>query len=342
MASFVPLKGLGERDLVAVKIHPGEEGNHYYVAPDLVQAVARGLGLPQTGLFFTDTTVLYRGRRMVAPDYVRLAHEHGFGPPATAPFIVADGLRGTDEVLVDLPPGSSAKQARMARLLSQADAMVVVSHFKGHLLAGFGGAIKNLGMGCASRGGKLYQHSTVTPQVSQERCIACGICAEHCPEDAIDVDDVAVIDQERCVGCGECLQRCPTGAMSVAWNQRTDEFVRRVAEYAWAATRLVPVVLFVNFVVDVSPDCDCMSDAGEPLFEDVGVLASTDPVALDQACLDLVSKAKVLDPARLDQGTSEQADPFTKLRPRTHGPDQLAWAERLGLGSRAYRLLGIG
>ena len=351
VSSFLPIEGLEDTDLVAVKIHPGEEGNRYYVAPDLVQAVVEGLGLPGKGVFLTDTTVLYRGRRMVAPDYVRLAAEHGFGPPRTAPFIVADGLRGTDEVFVDLPEGFSTKRARMARLLSQVDRMVVVSHFKGHLLAGFGGAIKNLGMGCASRGGKLYQHSTVTPQVDGERCIACGVCAEHCPEDAIEIDEVAVIDQDRCVGCGECLQRCPTGAMRVSWNQRTDEFVRRVAEYAWAAIQLAPVALYVNFVTNVSPDCDCMSDAEAPLFEDVGLLASRDPVALDQACLDLVGEAGVLDPARLAQGgrdgtgrradsagRDEELDPFTRLRPRTHGPEQLAWAERLGFGTRDYRL----
>ncbi len=349
---FAPISGLEKTDMVAVKIHPGEEGNRYYVAPELVAAVVEGLNLPKAGLFLTDTTVLYRGRRMVAPDYANLAFEHGFGPPNTPPFIVADGLRGTDEVLVELPEGFSCSQAKIARLFSDVDRMVVVSHFKGHLLAGFGGAIKNLGMGCASRGGKLYQHSTLTPQVQEDRCIACGVCADHCPEDAIEVDDAAHIDGDKCVGCGECLQRCPTGAMKVAWNQRTDEFVRRVAEYAWAALSVAPAALYVNFVVNLSPDCDCMSDAEEPLFEDMGVAVSTDPVALDQACLDLVSQARVLDPERLqgaggghgegpESGPGDgraDLDPFTRLRPHTHGLELLAWAEKIGLGTRRYSL----
>ncbi len=332
---FLPLEGLESTDLVAVKVHPGEAGNSYYVKPRLVGDLVRALELPEASTFLTDTTVLYRGRRMIAPDYVRLAAEHGFAPPTTPPFIVADGLRGTDEVEVELPPVCATRMARLGRLFREVDAMVVVSHFKGHLLAGFGGAIKNLGMGCASRGGKLYQHSTVTPQVQPGDCVACGVCAEHCPAAAIQVESVARVDEERCIGCGECLQRCPTGAMSVAWNQDKEVFVHRVAEYALAAVRLVPrVLLYVNVVVDVSPDCDCMRDAEPPFVSDLGVLASRDPVALDQACLDLVnSEARVRRP-----GLSGKGDLFQALRPSTRGQEQLAHAERVGLGSRNYVL----
>jgi len=336
-----PIRGhleIQDTDLVAVKIHPGEEGNEYYVRADRVRAVIDGLGLTWRQTFVTDTTVLYRGRRMTAPDYALLAQEHGFGPPNTPPFIVADGLRGTDEHTVRLPDGCSSPSARIARIFEDVDAMVVVSHFKGHLLAGFGGSIKNLGMGCASRGGKLFQHSTVTPTVHEDQCIACGVCAEHCPEDAIDVDAFARIDPDRCVGCGECLQRCPTGAMRVSWNQRTDEFVRRVAEYAWAAAQVAPLAACVNFVTDVSADCDCMGDAAPPVLSDIGVLASTDPVALDQACLDLTTAAAPPKGSPLEGKAGVGDDKFTALRPSTHGPAQLARAEDLDLGRRKYVL----
>ncbi|MCD6499680.1 MAG: DUF362 domain-containing protein [Deltaproteobacteria bacterium] len=329
---------LENTDLVAVKIHPGEEGNQYYVHADSVQAVIDGLGLDWRQTFVTDTTVLYRGRRMTAPDYAMLAREHGFGPPDTPSFIVADGLRGTDERTVLLPNGCSAPSARIARIFEDVDAMVVVSHFKGHLLAGFGGAIKNLGMGCASRGGKLFQHSTVTPTVHEDKCIACGVCADHCPENAIDIDEIARIDPDRCVGCGECLQRCPTGAMRVSWNQRTDAFVRRLAEYAWAATQLAPLAACVNFVTDVSADCDCMADAAPPMLADIGVLASTDPVALDQACLDLTIAATPPKGSPLAGKAGPGEDKFAALRPSTHGPVQLEHAEKLGLGRRDYVL----
>lgn len=342
LASFLaPLSaaaGLADTDLVAVKIHAGEHGNTRYIPASAVCGVVEALGLPAGRTFLTDTTVLYRGRRLTAPDYIVLAAEHGFGPPATPPFIVADGLRGTGEVAVRLPSCCDGPSARIAGTIADADAMVVVSHFKGHLLAGFGGAVKNLGMGCASRGGKLYQHSSVRPLIRESKCTACGNCAEHCPEAAIEVRGKAVLNPSRCVGCGECIQRCPTGAVSVDWNQDRGVFMRRLAEYAVAAASATRVLLYVNFVVNVTPDCDCLQDTGGRLVDDIGVLASTDPVALDQACLDLVTAAPPA-PGSPVSGAGPGIDKFRALRPDIDGSVTLAIAQSFGLGNRSYQLV---
>jgi uncharacterized protein len=337
LARFLDESPLGRTDIAAVKIHAGEQGNTRFLSPDRINSVVRGLGLPDGRTFLTDTTVLYRGRRLTAPDYMLLASGHGFGPPGTAPFIVADGLRGTDEILVKLPSCCDNPSARIARTICEADAMAVISHFKGHLLAGFGGALKNLGMGCASRGGKLFQHSSVKPVVRIAKCTACGACASHCPEEAITVSDCASISGARCVGCGECIARCPTGAVSVDWNQDQGIFTRRMAEYALAAFTVTRTFACINFVVDVVPDCDCLADSGEPVVEDIGVLASGDPVALDQACLDLVTAAPATGRSPVP-GAGAGADKFRALRPSIDGSAQLAAAQSLGLGTRSYEL----
>lgn len=333
---------IGDGELVAVKLHPGEAGNRSYVRPDEVMEVVRALELPERRTFLADTTVLYRGRRMTAPDYLELAAEHGFGPPHTPPLIVADGLRGTDEIEVELPEECRTRSARLARQLKQADHAVVVSHFKGHLLSGFGGAVKNLGMGCAARGGKLFQHSNVKPSIKKDKCTACGACAEHCPVDAITIDEAADIDREVCVGCGECIQRCPTGAVKVSWNQERGEFARRMAEYALGAARLMEPAVYVNFLLRVAPNCDCMGDEGDPLVADIGVLASHDPVALDRACFDLVREAPSAEGSETADSAGSGDDKFTAAHESSDPLQQLEAAERIGLGSQEYSLVEIG
>jgi hypothetical protein len=338
LSRFTEDSPLGKTDLVAVKIHAGEHGNTRYLRPGQIASVVSALGLPANRTFLTDTTVLYRGRRLTAPDYLLLAAEHGFGPPATPPFVVADGLRGIDEILVKLPSCCENPSARIAKVICETDAMVVVSHFKGHLLAGFGGALKNLGMGCASRGGKLFQHSSVKPGVRKAKCTACGACAAHCPEGAISVSESAEILGARCVGCGECISRCPTGAISVDWNQDQGIFARRMAEYALAAFTATRTLACVNFVIDVVPDCDCLPDSGAPMIDDIGVLASNDPVALDQACFDLVTSAKASASTRFPE-SGAGADKFRAAHPTIDATAQLAAAQSLGLGSRDYELI---
>jgi len=326
-------------DTVAVKIHPGEEGNSSYVSPDNVNRVIKALDMGTDRIFLTDTTVLYPGKRMSAPDYLHLTHEHGFGLPWTPPFIIADGLRGEDETIVKMPENFQTDEAHIASIISNSDAMVVISHFKGHLLTGFGGALKNLGMGCASRAGKLYQHSSVKPLINTEKCTACGICAAHCHVRAISISDHASIDTDICTGCGECLGRCPEGAVRVSWDQNMSDFMRRMIEYACAAVSVSSPLLYVNFITSVVPDCDCMKDIDPPFVDDIGILASTDPVAIDMASLDLVTAAPAAEnsPVRAGAGT----DKFSAYRPEINGILHLSIAESLGLGSMEYELVRI-
>lgn len=326
-------------DIIAVKIHPGEEGNTSFVGAHRVREIIDSLGIPEDRVFLTDTTVLYPGRRMIAPEYVRLAREHGFGLPMTPPFIVADGLHGENETVVALPKGFETPEAHLASLIIDSDAMIVVSHFKGHLLTGFGGAIKNLGMGCASRAGKLYQHSSVKPEVVTAKCNACGICAEHCHSGAITITEYATISDDLCSGCGECLGRCPCGALRVNWNQEKNIFMRRMVEYAAAAVLASNPILYVNFVTSVVPDCDCMSDREPPLVEDIGILASLDPVALDRACFDLVTEAVSAPGSTIEAAPGE--DKFKAYRPEINGMLQLSIAESLGIGSMDYQLIEV-
>lgn len=326
-------------DILAVKLHPGEEGNTSYVRPEDAAEVIQAFRPGTDRVFLTDTTVLYPGRRRNAPDYLGLAREHGFGLPDTPPFVVADGLRGESAVKVTTPDGFHAEEAHIASLVSTADAMLVISHFKGHLLTGFGGALKNLGMGCASRAGKLYQHSSVKPVIKTEKCTACGICASHCHVDAITVTEYADIDRNKCTGCGECLGRCPEGAVRVSWDQDMDVFMRRMVEYAWAAISVSNPLLYVNFVNSVVPDCDCMQDTGPAFVDDIGVLASTDPVAVDRASLDLVTAAPPAEDSPSPAGPGK--DKFRAHRPDVDGELQLKIAAELGLGSLDYRLVEV-
>jgi len=339
MSTFRDSTKINPTDTVAVKMHPGEEGNSSFVSPDYVNEVIRALKPETDRVFLTDTTVLYPGRRMSAPDYLRLTFEHGFGLPKTPPFIIADGLHGENEIKVSMPEGFDTDEAHIASVISDSDTLVVISHFKGHLLTGFGGALKNLGMGCASRAGKLYQHSSVKPVIKADKCTACGICAAHCHVKAISIDNIAKIDMNTCTGCGECLGRCPVGAVRVSWNQNMSTFIRRMVEYAWAAVKVSNPVVYVNFLTSVTPDCDCMRDTAPPLVDDIGILASTDPVALDMASLDLVTAApdSLNSPVKAGAGT----DKFVAYRSDINGILQLSIAESLGIGSMEYELVTV-
>ncbi len=336
---IVSRKEMNPMETVAVKIHPGEEGNSSYVTPDNVNRVIKALDTGTDRIFLTDTTVLYPGKRMSAPDYLRLTHEHGFGLPWTPPFIIADGLHGEDETIVKMPESFQTDEAHIASIISNSDAMIVISHFKGHLLTGFGGALKNLGMGCASRAGKLYQHSSVKPLINTKKCTACGICAAHCHVKAISIGHFAKININICTGCGECLGRCPEGAVRVSWDQNMSVFTRRMIEYAYAAVSVSNPLLYVNFITSVVPDCDCMKDSAQPFVNDIGILASADPVAIDMASLDLVTAAPASDNSPVRAGAG--VDKFKAYRPDINGILQLSIAESLGLGFMEYELVRV-
>jgi len=342
-----PATRFAPRDLVAVKLHFGEAGNTASIRPQLVRQVVNKLNSLQTKPFLTDTNTLYVGSRTEAYTHLVTAYENGFTREVTgAPVIIADGLRGNNsaEVVFD---GNHIQRAHLAADIYYADGLVVLTHFKGHELAGFGGALKNVGMGCASRAGKLEQHSNISPKVSKKKCIGCGDCTVWCRGGAIVLEGQgknrkAQIHPERCVGCAECILACKQGAIAIQWNESIPVFMEKMVEYAAAVLQnKMQKALFLTFITDVSPLCDCYPFSDSPIVPNLGILASTDPVAIDAAAADLVNQAPG-NPASKVLGRSIQGeDKFRQLFPEIDWRHQLAYAEDLGLGSTDYRLMEL-
>lgn len=321
-------------DVVAVKLHFGELGIDTFMRPVRVAPIVRSIKEKGGKPFLTDTNTLYRGSRGNAVDHHMTAARNGWLMPVVdAPVVIADGLIGRDFRTVDID-GKHFKQVKIGSGIYDADAIVGVSHFKGHGMTGFGGTIKNLGMGCGSRAGKLMMHYDVKPKVDTQRCTACGRCARWCPADAIEVDGYASVELGRCIGCGECRVVCPEGAMKVKDSSTNEELQEKIAEFAHGSLmNKYRKSLFYNFVMDVTPECDCPPWRKAPLVADIGVLASRDPVAVDQAAFDLVKEAKGTE---TDSGTDKFCD--------VHGVDgeiQLKHAEKMGMGVRRYELKDI-
>ncbi len=331
-----------EGDLVAVKVHFGERGGDAYVSPVFVRQVVDAVKARGGKPFVTDTNTLYSGSRSNSVDHLTTAVEHGFDYAVLGcPVIIADGLRSGS--VVDLPGvGGYFRQVHAAADLVASDAMVVVSHFKGHEMAGFGGAVKNLAMGCAPASGKRDQHS-LRATVHREKCIGCGQCVEVCPVHAIElVEGLALVDRPRCIGCGECMTVCPQKAIATGSREDLREFVERLAEYATALTAAKrDKMLFLSFVLRVTPHCDCVPWSDAALVPDQGILASRDPVALDQACFDLVKNARALPGSMIECPCGPGDDKFAAAWPDTSGLRQLEYAEELGLGSRSYTLVPL-
>ena len=306
--------GLAPGDLTAVKIHFGEQGVTGFVRPLLLKPLISWLVGQGAKPFLTDASTLYVGRRGEAVSHHLVAAEHGFDPLVLgAPVIIADGVKGQHQEAVRIR-GRHVKKAFIAGDIAAADALVSVNHVKGHEMAGFGGALKNLGMGCASKQGKMHQHITTGP----------------------------ALDMEKCVGCGMCFTACKTGALAIDWKTDIQAFLERMMEYAKAvlATKRGPC-LHLNFVLSVVPDCDCMGFTDAAICPDIGVLASTDPVAVDQASVDLVNAAQPLWPSRLPKGLKPGDDKFLAVHPHVPEDMGLAYAEKIGLGSRKYKLTQI-
>ncbi len=332
--------------LVAVKLHFGEEGNLAHLRPQWVRRVVEYLRRLEVKPFLTDTNTLYRGSRSDAVVHLETAVRNGFDFAVVgAPIVIADGLRGnTHEVVeMDFPV---LKKFYVAKEIARADGLVVLTHFKGHELSAFGGAVKNLGMGCAARKGKLEQHSTVAPKIDKKRCVACGTCAEFCPVGAPEPAEGVKrpryrINEKRCIGCGECIAVCPEEAIKVQWNEQAELFMRKMAEYAAAVlSGKRGRVVFLNFVLQVSPACDCYPFNDYPLVRDIGILASEDPVALDQASVDLVNAEGALSGSRVE-GAGPGEDKFRRLYPEIPWEVTLEHAEAIGLGSRKYELVRL-
>ncbi|MFP4026897.1 MAG: DUF362 domain-containing protein [Candidatus Brocadiia bacterium] len=317
-----------EGQLVALKTHFGEMGNEYYIPPKYIQPIinsAKDLGAKP---FFIETSALYRGQRANAVDHFQTALNHGFAPETTGcPLIFVDGLKGSfhHEVEVGLKHFDSVAVAGDFPLIP---ATLVISHATGHDLAGFGGAIKNVAMGLASRAGKLRQHESGKPEITED-CIGCGTCAEWCPTDAIEVDETAEIDYDKCIGCGECLAVCPTDAVSFSWSESPENFNEKMAESAYGILKdKMDSVAFITYLWNITDDCNCAGKKMDPICDDIGIVVSRDPVAIDQASTDLINE-------------TAGKDAIAALWPDSHYEAQLIHGQEIGLGSREYDLVEI-
>ncbi|TLM67126.1 MAG: DUF362 domain-containing protein [Deltaproteobacteria bacterium] len=334
---------VGRGDLTAVKLHFGERGGHAYIRPTFVRRVVDRIRACGGKPFLTDSSTLYPGERKEAVSALSCAVENGFAyAVVNAPLVMCDGLRGHSARRVPVP-GEILQSVDIGLEILEADTLVVLSHFKCHELTGFGGALKNLGMGCSSRTGKLEQHSTVAPVVSEKHCTVCGACLKACAHEAVDFSSgKAVIVAERCTGCGRCITVCEPQAIRVQWNEQTPLVMKKMAEYACGAVSgKAGKLLFVNFITQVSPACDCYGYSDAPIVPDLGILASTDPVALDQACADLVIAARGLPDTAMVHGHEPGGDKFRGVHPEIDWEIQLEHAERIGMGSRQYRLVRL-
>jgi uncharacterized Fe-S center protein len=343
LASCGIRKRIGTGDLVAVKAHFGERGNHTFVRPIFVRRVVDEIKACGGSPFLTDSSTLYPGERKEAVSALVNAIENGFAFAVVgAPLIMGDGLRGHTAVPVEIA-GELLDKVSIGAEIVEADALVTVSHFKCHELTGFGGALKNLGMGCASREGKLVQHSTVAPTVAEKYCSACALCLKACIHDAIAiVEGTARIDPARCAGCGRCITACQKKAIQVQWNEAASLVMKKMCEYALGAVRgKEEKSLYLNFITQVSPACDCYGHADAPIVNDIGICASTDPVALDQACADLVNAAPGNPNTALASGHEPGGDKFRGVHPDIDWEIQLEYAEKLGMGTRRYGLVRI-
>ena len=346
----------------AIKIHFGEYGNLAFLRPNYAKVVADYVKELGGKPFLTDCNTLYVGSRKNALDHMDTAYVNGFSPFQTGcHVIIADGLKGTNEALVPIN-GEYVKEAKIGQAIMDADIFISLNHFKGHEMAGFGGAIKNIGMGCGSRAGKMEQHCEGKPNVDQDPCVGCGACSRICAHGAPIIENgKATIDHSKCVGCGRCLAVCPKNAIAAEYNDSVAKLNYRMAEYAYAVCKDRPC-FHISLICDVSPNCDCHSENDIPIIPNVGMLASFDPVALDQACADLcnampINPGSVLDEHAHDDhseaevakypghdhahGACGHTDHFDLTHPDAEWETCLAHAEKIGLGSRTYELKRI-
>ncbi len=331
------------RGLVAIKLHFGEKGNTAFIRPVFIRPIVDRIKELGALPFLTDTNTLYAGTRGNSVSHLKTAIENGFAySVVNAPVIIGDGMRGASYAGVKIG-GEIIKTAYLGKEIVESDVLISVAHFKGHELTGFGGTIKNLGMGCASRKGKLDQHSGLSPKVKRKKCIGCGECVEHCAQNAISLNDKkAEIDPEKCVGCGECILICPNSAINVQWNADIPVFQKKMAEYTAAVLKgKQGKTMFLNFLTNISPACDCYGHNDAPIVRDIGIMASTDPVAIDQASADMVNQQNVANGSCLEDSKEQSGDIFRAVYPKIDWSIQLKHGEKIGIGSREYELVTI-
>ena len=345
--------GIGQIDMdgkfVAIKMHFGELGNISFLRPNYAKAVADVVKELGGHPFLTDCNTLYPGSRKNALEHLYCAWENGFTPMTVGcPILIGDGLKGTDDVDVPVQGGEYIQQAKIGRAIMDADVFISLTHFKGHEMTGFGGAIKNIGMGCGSRAGKKDQHNDGQPTIDPEKCRGCMRCQKECANQGLEFDTASKkmrVNQNNCVGCGRCIGACNFDAISFGNSAALSDLNCRMAEYTKAVVDGRPCFL-ISLVVDVSPNCDCHCENDVPILPNIGMFASFDPLALDQACVDACMAATPIPGSQLAQNLAkpdfvDHHDHFTNSTPESEWRTCLAHAEKIGLGTREYELITV-
>ena len=348
---LIKTAGIGNIDFtdkyVAIKMHFGEPGNLAFLRPNYAKAVADIVKELGGKPFLTDCNTLYVGGRKNALDHLDSANLNGFNPTTTGcQIIIADGLKGTDEALVPVEGGTYIKEAKIGRAVMDADVFISLSHFKGHESTGFGGALKNIGMGCGSRAGKMEMHSAGKPHVDQNLCVGCQMCAKICAHDAPEFENKkATINHDKCVGCGRCIGVCPKDAILSASDESNEILNCKIAEYTKAVIDNRPH-FHISLVIDVSPYCDCHGENDAAIVPNVGMFASFDPVALDMACAEAVNAQPVLSNSMLGDCSEEERachnhDHFHSIFPETCWETAISHGEKIGIGNSKYKLITV-
>ncbi len=334
---------------VAVKMHFGELGNMSFLRPNYAKAVADTVKSLGGKPFLTDCNTLYPGSRKNALEHLYCAWENGFTPlSAGCPVIIGDGLKGTDDIAIPVKGGEYVKEAKIGHAVMDADIFISLTHFKGHEMTGFGGTIKNIGMGCGSRAGKKDQHCNGKPIIDPEKCRGCKRCLKECANDGLHFDEATgkmTLNADNCVGCGRCIGACNFDAIDFAQDAAVKELNCRMAEYTKAVVDGRPN-FHISVVCDISPTCDCHSGNDVPILPDIGIFASFDPLALDQACVDACLKQDPMPNTQLTEemakeGFCDHHDHFDNANPNTEYKTCLAHGEKIGLGSRSYEIVTV-
>jgi uncharacterized Fe-S center protein len=353
LKKLIQKAGIGQIDMdgkfVAIKLHFGELGNISYLRPNYAKAVADAVKELGGKPFLTDCNTMYPGSRKNALEHLECAWENGFTPLTVGcPILIGDGLKGTDDVAVPVVGGELVKEAKIGRAIMDADVFISLTHFKGHEMTGFGGSIKNIGMGCGSRAGKKDQHSSGKPRIREKKCKGCRRCQKECANDALYFNETThkmQVNQENCVGCGRCLGACNFDAIMFKNDNANEVLNRRMAEYAKAVVDGRPN-FHISLVVDVSPNCDCHGENDVPILPNLGMFASFDPLALDQACVDACLQAAPIPGSQLAENMKRpdfvnHHDHFTNSTPESEWRSCLDHAEKIGLGVRDYELIVV-
>ncbi len=353
LKKLIKKAGIGQIDMdgkfVAIKLHFGEMGNISYLRPNYAKAVADVVKELGGKPFLTDCNTMYPGSRKNALEHLACAWENGFTPLTVGcPILIGDGLKGTDDIAVPVAGGEYVQEAKIGRAVMDADVFISLTHFKGHEMTGFGGAIKNIGMGCGSRAGKKEQHSSGKPYIRENLCRGCRKCQKECANNGLVFDSETkkmAVDQENCVGCGRCLGACNFDAIAFDNRDANELLNYRMAEYTKAVVDGRPN-FHISLVVDVSPHCDCHSENDAPILPNLGMFASFDPLALDQASVDACLKAQPLPGSKLSDnmeraGFVDRHDHFKNSSPESEWRACLTHAEKIGLGTRSYEMVVI-